>query len=101
MRSLDRIKKLPGVKEVMLVEKTGIPAYGKEVALSAMTASLWALGGYFTGRFMDEPRCVEINGANVSIFAFPYDDDILLVVATDESVKNEIRSAMENRGAFQ
>jgi predicted regulator of Ras-like GTPase activity (Roadblock/LC7/MglB family) len=95
MKDLDRIKKLPGVREAVLVEKTGIPAYGKEVALSAMTASLWALGGYFTARFQDELRCVEINGSSMSIFAFPYGENVLLVVAADGKVKDEISELVE------
>jgi len=91
MKPLDRIRKLPGVKDVLLVEKTGIPSYGKEAALSAMTASLWALGGYFTEKFEDELRHIEIDGEKVSIYTFPYNGNILLVIATDERVRNEVR----------
>jgi hypothetical protein len=38
---------------------------------------------------------VEINGSSMSIFAFPYGENVLLVVAADGKVKDEISELVE------
>lgn len=89
------IRALPGVKDAMLVERTGLPQQYINPELSAMTASLWGLGEYYTGKFGDKLKSIEINGSKTVILAFLYEEDILLVIAEDEKVKDRLKEIIE------
>jgi len=94
---IDEIRALPGVKEVMLVEKTGLPLQYINPELSAMTASLWGLGEYYTGKFGDKLKIIEIDGSKTVILAFLYRDDIILIIAEDEKVKDRLKEIVRNK----
>ena len=95
MEIVKELKKISGVETVLVVDKTGIPAGffddKSSPEISAMTASLLGLGGYYINKFGGEDlECITIEGSKTQIFLFPYMDRVFIVSSKNMGLKEQI-----------